>query len=139
MPLLSTPSVSSFSISLESRAQIDLTGEFSITNVELSKLCAAFSPSNSACASRFIKEGCGGEKVEIPAKKSPESRAQIDLTGEFSLTNVVLSKSWAAFSPSNSACASRFLKVGGGDKEGCGGEEVEISAKKRPKVLNHSV
>ena len=66
------------------------------------------------------------------------SRAQIDLTGEFSMTNVELSKSWAAFSPSNSACPSRFLKVGRGEKEICG-NEVEIPAKKRPKVFNNSV
>ena len=69
------------------------------------------------------------------------SRAQIDLTlssrAEFSITNVELSKSWAAFSPSNTACPSRFLKVGG-EKERCG-NEVEIPAKKRPKVFNNSV
>ena len=62
------------------------------------------------------------------------SRAQIDLTGEFSMTNVELSKSWAAFS----ACPSCFLKVGRGEKEICG-NEVEIPAKKRPKVFNNSV
>ena len=52
------------------------------------------------------------------------------------MTNLELSKSWAAFSSSNTACPSRFLKVG--EKERCG-NEVEIPAKKRPKVFNNSV
>jgi hypothetical protein len=55
-------------------------------------------------------------RAQIDLTGELSSRAQIDLTGEFSMTNGESSNSWAAVSPSISAGASHFLKVGGRKK-----------------------